>query len=102
MEGPSAEEVAQLCMTKAFPQRFLMRETVVAIPNCLLMVKMDVYNLFRVDQRLNIFCKKERSGREAYWLNPQDSPSRHLLAWRTLCYMTCSHNHHVRCCGHML
>lgn len=81
MEGPSVEDLSDTALyDKDFPpQRFLMRETVLACPNCLLMVKMDAYNLFRVVQRLNIFCKKEHSGKEAYWLNLQDGPSRYLI-----------------------
>lgn len=31
--------------------------------------KMDVYQLLRMDQRLNPFCREEYPGRKAYWLN---------------------------------
>ena len=40
---------------------------------------MEAYNLLRVDQRLNTFCRKECLGRKAYWLNPQ-GPSRYLIS----------------------
>jgi hypothetical protein len=42
--------------------------------------KMGAQHLFRVDQRLNIFCREECLEREAYWLNPQHTS----LAGRTL------------------
>ena len=47
-----------------------MRETVPACPNCLFTEEKDIYDLLRVDQRVNTFCKKGCLGREAYWLNP--------------------------------
>jgi hypothetical protein len=33
--------------------------------------KMGAYHLLKVEQRLNAFYRKERPGRELYWLNPQ-------------------------------
>ena len=44
--------------------------TVLTCPKCLLVVKINAYDLLRVDQRLNTFCRKECLGREGYWLNP--------------------------------
>jgi hypothetical protein len=31
---------------------------------------MNAYNLLKVDERLNSFCRMDCMGREAYWLNP--------------------------------
>jgi hypothetical protein len=33
--------------------------------------KMGAYQLLRVDQRLNTFCREECPGRDVYWLNPR-------------------------------
>jgi hypothetical protein len=48
--------------------------TVLTCPKCLLVVKINAYDLLRVDQRLNTFCRKECPGREAYCLNPRAGP----------------------------
>lgn len=61
-------------------QRFLIRATVLACSNGLLMVKMDAYDLFRVDKRLSTACRKECLGTETYWLNTRASPSRYPIS----------------------
>lgn len=60
-----------------------MREIVFACPNWLFIVEMDGYNCLRVDQRLNIFRRRECPGREAHWLNPRGDPSRCLISMET-------------------
>ena len=77
------------------PRWFLMRETVLGSKlfiDCSLW-KMDAYQLLRVDQRLNTFCRKECLGREAYWLNLPQSPSRYLISMKNsvLIYVTIGH-----------
>lgn len=54
---------------KAFPHCILMKETVLACPDCLFMVDEDALVLLRVNQELNTFCRKGCPGRKAHWLN---------------------------------
>lgn len=39
----------------------------------------DAYNLLRVDQRLNAFCRKECLRREAHWISPWTGPPRYFI-----------------------
>jgi hypothetical protein len=67
-----------LCMAKAFPTVVLDKRDspCLSIPfiYCSLW-KMGAFDLLRVDQRLNTFCRKKCLGREAYWLNPLGGPT---------------------------
>jgi hypothetical protein len=55
--------------------------------------KLGAYYFLRVDQRLNTFFRKECLGREAYWLNLPQSPSRYLISMKNsvLIYVTIGH-----------
>ena len=76
LEGPSAgdlgREQAQLSK-EGFPPWWLLVQTIYSS------FKMDAYNLLRVGQRLNTFCRKDCLGREADWPKPW-GPSRYLIS----------------------
>lgn len=57
------------------------------------MMDVNAYALLRVYQVLNTFCKKERPGREAHWLNAWGLSRCYINIEnsRFLCYMTDCH-----------
>jgi hypothetical protein len=67
-----------------------MKKTIHVYPYHLLNVpqwKMGVYQLLRVDQRLNTFGREECPGKGAYLAKPSGSLGT-SLAWRTQCWAT--------------
>ena len=82
-EASSAEDSGGVALYyEGFPPRqFLMRETVLG-PKLFIdysSSRIAEYNSLRVDHRLNTFCNKECSGREAHWLNLQET-SRYCIS----------------------
>lgn len=79
------------------PSRVILdEETVLAYSLAFLMANVNAYALLRVNQELNIFCRKECPGRKTHQLNPW-SLSRYLSSIensRFLCYMTDCHGSH--------
>ena len=67
------------------------------------MADVNSYNLLRMNQGLNTFCRKGCPGREAHWLNTRGL-SRYLISMensRFLCYMTSVMALSMGCHGYM-
>jgi hypothetical protein len=82
----------RLCSWRPFPWWFQMEETVLGSKlfiDCSSW-KMNVYQLLRVDQRLNTFCREECLGRGNLLAKPS-GPLGTSLAWRTLFWALCDH-----------
>ena len=83
--GNLAYHRVRLCKRKTIlphTLKSLREEIFLACPNCLFLVEKGIYDLLRVDQKLNTFCRKRSSRREVYWLNPWGL-SRYLICMET-------------------
>jgi hypothetical protein len=81
-------------MTAASTWWSLKKETVLSCPNCLFMAEGGCIRRTQCRSEINTFCRKECPGREAYWLNPPQGPSKYLISMENSgasCYMTNCH-----------